>query len=176
MRIVTLACTLLLAACAGPSPQDYADFKPELVPSAFFLGDLRAYGVIKNRGGKVIRSFSADIDASWADGIGTLDEGFVFNDGTTERRVWTLTPTENGGYGASANDVIGTGKLEYQGNSMFLDYVLRVPYNDGYIDVSVDDRMYLVAPDLLINESVMRKFGFEVGTILLVIQRVGNAK
>jgi hypothetical protein len=55
---------------------------------------------------------------------------------------------------------------------MFLKYVLRVPYGDGSIDLSIDDRMYLVTPDLLINESVMRKFGFRVGEILLTIQRV----
>jgi hypothetical protein len=174
MRSLVLTCTLLLAACTGPSPQDYAGFKPALVPSEFFLGDLRAHGVIKNRGGKVVRYFSADIEASWVDGVGTLDEDFVFNDGVTERRVWTLTPTGTGGYGASAGDVVGTGKLEYQGNSIFLDYVLSVPYGDGTIDVSVDDRMYLVAPDVLINESILRKFGFEVGSILLVIQRIGD--
>ena len=55
---------------------------------------------------------------------------------------------------------------------MFLDYVLRVPYKDGTIDVRIDDRMYLVTPDTLINESVMRKFGFRVGEILLSIERI----
>ena len=174
MRILILTCLILLTACAGPSPQDYAGFGPELVPSEFFLGDLRAHGVIKDRRGKVIRYFSADIKASWTDGVGTLDENFVFNDGATERRIWTLTPTSNGGYGANAGDVVGVGKLEHQGNSIFLDYVLRVPYGNGSIDVSVDDRMYLVAPGVLINESVMQKFGFEVGSILLVIRRLGD--
>jgi hypothetical protein len=31
--------------------------------------------------------------------------------------------------------------------------------------------MYLVAPNVLINESALRKFGLKVGEILLVIQR-----
>jgi hypothetical protein len=31
--------------------------------------------------------------------------------------------------------------------------------------------MYLVTPDILINESRMIKFGFDVGEILLVIER-----
>ena len=172
MRTFLLICTALLASCAGTSPQNYAQFTPVLVPSEFFVGDLRAHGVIKNRSGTVIRFFSADIDASWTDGVGTLDEEFVFNDGVAERRVWTLTPTVSGRYAASAGDVVGTGKLEYQGNSLFLDYILRIPYGNSSIDVSVDDRMYLVAPDVVINESVMRKFGVEVGSILLVIQRL----
>ena len=54
---------------------------------------------------------------------------------------------------------------------MFLDYVLRIPYGDGTLDLRIDDRMYLVHPDVLINESTMTKFGFYVGEILLVITR-----
>jgi hypothetical protein len=46
---------------------------------------------------------------------------------------------------------------------------LSVPYGDGAVDVRVDDRMYLVAPGVLINESVMKKLGVRVGSLLLVI-------
>ena len=54
---------------------------------------------------------------------------------------------------------------------MFLDYVLRIPWGDDTLDLRIDDRMYLVNPDLLINESRMLKFGVRVGEILLVIER-----
>ena len=46
-----------------------------------------------------------------------------------------------------------------------------MPYGDGTVDVRVDDRMYLLAPGVLLNESIMSKFGVEVGSILLVILR-----
>lgn len=50
-------------------------------------------GVVKNFSGEVIRTFDADISASWDDeGVGTLDEVFRFNDGEVQTRVWTLTP------------------------------------------------------------------------------------
>ena len=65
--------------------------------------------------------------------------------------------------------MVGEGKLERSGNALFLDYVLRIPYDDSTIDVRVDDRMYQVAPDILLNESIMTKFGVQVGSILLVI-------
>lgn len=51
-------------------------------------------------------------------------------------------------------------------------FVLDVPYKDRTIHNSIDDRMYLVEPDLLINESKMTKFGFKVGQIILVIKKV----
>lgn len=161
----------LLAACASVSVEDYASQTPRFVPEKFFNGPLLASGVLKDRGGRVTRRFVANIDAAWVDGVGTLDEAFLFDDGERSRRVWTLTPTETGVYRATASDVVGDGEARVAGNAMFLDYVLRVPYKGDTIDLTIDDRMYLISPDLLINESVMRKFGFRVGEIVLTIER-----
>ncbi len=161
----------LLAGCGSVTVQDYADGKPVLVPEEFFDGQLTAHGVIKDRSGKVIRTFNADIKAYWKDGIGTLEEDFVFDDGELDRRVWTLTPDGPGRYLGTAGDVVGEGVVTVAGNSMFLDYVLRIPWGDGTLDLRIDDRMYLVNPNVLINESAMKKFGLQVGQILLVIEK-----
>ena len=162
---------VMTTGCSSVQVGNYADNTPVLDPETFFDGQLSAHGVIKDRGGEVIRYFNVDIKAYWKDGIGTLEEDFVFNDGEQDRRVWTLTPSGNNSYIGTAGDVVGQGKVSVAGNSMFLDYVLRIPYGDGTLDLHIDDRMYLVSPDVLINESRMIKFGFEVGEILLVIQR-----
>ena len=162
---------LSLAACSSVQVEDYAANSPALVPEDFFDGRLTAHGVIKDRGGRVIRRFNAEIKAYWEEGIGTLEEDFVFDDGEQQRRVWTLTPSGPGRYRGTAGDVVGEGDITVAGNSMFLDYVLRIPYGDGTLDLRIDDRMYLVDPDTLINESAMKKFGVEVGEILLVIVR-----
>lgn len=163
--------SLTLMACGSITVQEYADSKPALVPEEFFDGQLTAHGVIKDRSGKVIRTFNADIKAYWKDGIGTLEEDFVFDDGELDRRVWTLTPDGSGRYLGTAGDVVGEGVVTVAGNSMFLDYVLRIPWGDGTLDLRIDDRMYLVNPNVLINESAMKKFGLQVGQILLVIEK-----
>jgi len=160
-----------MAACSSVSVDDYRDFEPSLDPARFFDGKLTAHGVIKNRGGRVIRTFNADIIAFWQDGVGTLEEDFLFDDGEIQRRVWTLTPKGDGTYVSTAGDVVGEGMLESTGNSIFLDYVLRIAYGESSIDVRVDDRMYLVSENVLINESSMKKFGVRVGGITLVIIR-----
>ena len=174
-RFCLVLCLLVSAACASVSVDTYRGDEPALVPEQFFNGPLVARGVIKNRSGEVIRRFTADINAYWVDGVGTLDEEFVFDDGEESRRVWTLTPDGRGTYRATAGDVVGPGRALISGNSMFLEYVLRVPYKNDSIDLAIDDRMYLVTPDLLINESVMRKFGFRVGEIVLTIQRQSSS-
>ena len=171
-RIVIVASALLLAACSGIGVDEYQRKQPALVLEKFFDGQLSAHGVVKNRSGKVIRHFNADIKAYWKEGVGTLEEDFLFDDGEQQRRVWVLKAGDNGGYTGTAGDVIGTARGRVAGNAMFLDYVLRIPYGDGTIDIRVDDRMYLVAPDVLINESSLTKFGVEVGQLLLVIRKL----
>ena len=158
-------------ACSSVSIDDYADNRPLLVPEEFFDGQLFAHGMLKDRGGKVIRYFSADIEASWENGVGTLDEKFVFDDGERQTRVWTLTPDGDGRYIATAGDVIGESTMRVAGNALFLDYVLRIPYDDGTLDLRIDDRMYLVSEKVLLNESMMTKWGFDVGQITLVIEK-----
>ena len=171
LRMMPALALCALAGCSSITVQDYAGNTPELVPEQFFNGQLTAHGLVKDRSGEVIRRFNADITAYWRDGVGTLEEDFVFDDGGTDRRVWTLEPQGSGRYLGSAGDVVGKGQVSVAGNSMFLDYVLRIPYGDGTLDLHIDDRMYLVNPDTLINESRMLKFGLDVGAILLVIQR-----
>ena len=168
-----LLATMLLSACASVSVDDYAGNQPVMDVRQFFDGRLDAHGIVKNRSGKVIRYFSASIDASWKDGVGTLDERFVFDDGERQTRIWTLKPDDSGGYRGSANDVIGDTRLKTAGNSLFLEYVLRIPYGDGTLDINIDDRMYLVSPRVLLNESIMTKWGFEVGQLMLVIEKAG---
>lgn len=174
LLVITLVGSGVLAGCAGPGLDDYSEMEPELVPQAFFDGELSARGVVKDWSGEVIRTFDADISASWdSQGVGTLDEVFRFDDGEVQTRVWTLTPNSDGSLHADAGDVVEPGTMRWQGNAINMNYLLRVTYGDGEdtIDVSMDDWMYLVTPDTLINETTMTKWGFDVGEIVLVIQK-----
>jgi hypothetical protein len=67
---------------------------------------------------------------------------------------------------------VGEAPITVAGNAMFLKYTLRAPFRDGTVDLSIDDRMYLIDENTLLNESIMRKFGFRVGEINLVIRRL----
>lgn len=160
---------VLLTSCSSVAVETYKDNTPKLVVEDFFDGDLVAHGMVKNRRGEVIRYFTADLLASWEEGIGTLDESFIFDDGEHQQRIWTLTPNEHKGYIATAPDVVGSGELMTSGNALFMKYILQVPYGDDLIEVNVDDRMYLIEEKVLLNESMLTKFGFNVGSVTLVI-------
>ena len=166
-----LLSSLLLVGCGSVKIEDYSNREPSLQVEKFFEGKLTAHGVVKDFRGSVVRYFNADIQASWKDGVGTLVEDFLFDDGESQRRIWTLTPDGSGGYIGTAGDVIGEGLIRIAGNAMFLKYVLRIPFRSNTLDITVDDRMYLVNSSTLINESRLKKFGFDVGEIVLVISK-----
>jgi hypothetical protein len=169
---LTLLGLLQLWSCSVTTIDRHAANQPALVPEEFFSGALTAHGVIKNRGGEVISYFNADICASWtAEGTGTLDEKFVFNDGKSQSRIWTLKPSGSQTYLASANDTLGISSAQVSGNALFMDYVLQISYRERPLAVTVRDRMYLVNGDTIINESTLHKWGFQVGSVILTIRK-----
>lgn len=167
-----LSLAILLTGCSTPNLENYRDNKPTLNVREFFSGKLNAHGIVKNRKGVVIRYFNADINATWdSNGHATLNETFVFDDGEKQQRIWILKPENHKSYIATANDVVGESIMRTAGNALFLKYVLTIPYKGKTINVNVVDRMYMVNQKTLINESVMTKFGFDVGYITLVITK-----
>jgi len=164
-----MLCVLFSGGCSTVTVSDYSAMQPVMTPENFFNGPMTAHGVLKNRSGRVTSYFNADIIGSWKDGIGTLEEDFVFSDGEKSRRVWTFKKNADGTYTGTAGDVVGEAHGKIAGNSMFMKYVLRIPYGGKTIDITIDDRMYQTTKGILINESKMYKFGFRVGEILLVM-------
>ena len=170
--LLIMGLILGVSACSAPGIDRYASRTPAFEPKAFFSGFITAHGVIKDFSGEVTRTFNADIDGCWRDNTGTLDERFVFDDGEKQSRLWTLTETTNNNFVATAGDVVGDGYAVTAGNAFFLEYTLRVQLADGdSIDLRIDDRMYRVSDNVVINQSVMNKFGIPVGEILLTLVR-----
>lgn len=162
-------CIMFLSSCST-SITRYQNNLPTLDVEQFFDGQLSAHGVVKNRGGEVIRFFNASILATTQDnGTILLDENFVFNDGEKQQRQWYLKPTDSNQYLASANDVVGEHIMQVAGNALFMKYVLTINVKGSTLNVNVDDKMFLVNSNTIINESVLYKFGFKVGSVQLVI-------
>ena len=162
--------TILLTGCASMKIEDFSNTKPEFIPQEYFNGKLRAYGIVKDRSGKIIRSFKGDMIGSWdKNGVGTLDEFFVYDDGEEMKRVWTLKPTSDKKFIATANDIVGESSMIANGNTVMIDYVMRTPYKSSTIDLSVQDWLHLQDEKVIINHSKMKKFGFVVGELVITI-------
>ena len=162
--------TILLTGCASMKIEDFNNTKPEFIPQEYFNGKLRAYGIVKDRSGKIIRSFKGEMIGSWdKNGVGTLDEFFVYDDGEEMKRVWTLKPIENKKFIATADDIVGESPMIANGNTVMIDYVMRTPYKSSTINLSVQDWLHLQDDGVIINHSKMKKFGFVVGELVITI-------
>jgi hypothetical protein len=161
-----------LTACAADIDQ-YVNVKPELDLSTFFNGHLEAYGIVQDYKGTVKRRFTADIVGQWLNDKGILDEQFLFDDGEQQHRCWKLNKSGKQ-YTGTAGDVVGEARGKVAGNALNWKYQLSVPIDGKHWKISLDDWMYLVDENNLINRAKMVKFGLEVGQITLYIRKVSE--
>lgn len=152
---------------------EYKDVKPELDLSEFFNGHLEAYGIVQDYKGKVARRFKADILGQWQGNQGILDELFYFADGEEQHRCWLLDKAGKQ-YRGTAGDVIGRAAGEVSGNALNWQYTLTVPVEKKIWNLKINDWMYLVDENNLINRASMYKFGIQVGQITLFIRKVSD--
>ena len=168
--LLTLGLCGLLTGCGSPQIEDFNGTTPEFIPQEYFSGPMTAYGMVKDRDGKITRRFKGTLVGSWdAQGVGTLDEKFVYDDGETQTRVWTLKPTGKKHFIGTAGDIVGEAQMIANGNTVMIDYTMRVPYKDSTIDINVRDWLHLQEDGVILNHSKMKKFGFEVGELVITI-------
>lgn len=149
---------------------DFDNKRPKLVLQEYFNGKLLAYGLVKDRNGKIIRTFKGELVGCWdEDGIGILDEKFIYDNGEELLRTWKLVPTGKKTFDATAQDIVGVAKAIVNGNTLMIDYIMRIPYNGSTIDVSIKDWLHLHEDGVIINHSKMKKFGFHVGELVITI-------
>ncbi|WP_290704341.1 DUF3833 domain-containing protein [Amphritea sp.] len=171
---LALPILLILPGCAA-SVDDYRNDKPVLELDRFFDGRLVAYGMVQSFSGKVTRRFKADIIGQWQDDRGTLDEQFFFSDGEQQSRCWKLVKQGNS-YRGTAGDIVGEALGEAQGNTLNWRYTLQVPVNGKVWDIYLDDWLYLIDENNLINRTKMKKFGLTVGELTLHIRKLSDAE
>jgi hypothetical protein len=163
-----------LTACSTIRVDDYRDQKPTLALEQFFDGKLVAKGAVYDGSGLLLRRFTADIVATWDGDKGRLDEVFLWSDGEKQLRTWELAKSGPDAFRGTATDVVGTAFGRGAGNAFNWRYKLRIDTGHSEIDLRMDDWMYLIDERTLLNKTAMTFFGFDVGEVVLVIEKVGS--
>lgn len=148
-------------------PADFAAATPTLVLEEYFAGHTKAWGLFEDRFGKVRRQFTVDITGTVNGDVLTLDERFVFNDGETEQRIWTIRRRGDGRYEGTAGDVIGTADGVAAGNALNWAYSMNLKVGDGTLRVAFDDWMFLQPGGVMINRARVSKWGIDIGEVTL---------
>jgi len=179
MRFVILALSLVVLSSCGnrPSLEDPTLSDRDLNLEEFFDGRLVARGQFQDRFGTVRRRFDVDIEGDWDGERLRLVEDFVYEDGATERRVWTLTRTGAQTWEGTAPGVIGMATGEERGDTFNWRYTidLPIPSADGSVDtlrVRFDDWMWLLGEDRLLNRAYVERYGIEIGEVIIAFEKL----
>lgn len=171
--IIFIAIFMLIPT--NKTPEIYQDKTPKLDIREYLNGNLKAWGMLKNRKGEVTRKFVVDMKGTWDNNSGVLEEYFTFDDGEKSQRIWKINFIDNNNFEAVADDVIGKAVGSQYGNAVQMKYVLdlEVDKEKGTkYKVNLDDWMYLVEDDILINESTIKKFGISFAKLTIFFQKI----
>jgi hypothetical protein len=161
-----------LLGCSSIDPKIYSKNSPKMDIRNYLNGKLEAQGILQNRSGEVIKTFTVTMVGTWRGNEGKLEEDFIFSDGKKDRRVWDIKFSDDNNFTAKAHDTVGFAKGQQYGNAMKMDYVLKVDVDGKKYDISLADWIYLVDEKTAINVSQMTKFGFRVGTLNISFKKL----
>lgn len=170
MRLILILSVILLGACSQRL-SDYQDSPDSFDVKQFFNGSLQAKGIVLDRSGTVTRRFSVEMIGSWENNRGTLAEWFVFDDGEKSERTWIIDKGKDGQYRGRANDIVGTAQGQSSGFALRWDYQLDLRVDDSVYRVTFDDWLYQIDDRVVINRSYIKKWGVNVGEVILVISK-----
>jgi len=165
---------MFLNACTTDSADltRYENLSPELNVMEFFDGKVKAWGIVQDRRGRVLRRFEADLKGRWDAGDGILDEVFRYDDGEIQKRRWRLSLKDHYSFTGQADDIIGTAQGEMRGNAMRLGYVMDIPVDGRNWRITFDDRMWLMMDEnTLVNRAYLKKFGIRVAELTVFMQK-----
>ena len=163
---------ILLTGCANTmKPTDFKDQKPRLIIEKYLSGNVKAWGVLQNRSGKVTRQFKADLNGEWDGSKLVLNEVFNWNDGEKQTRQWVINKIDEHNYEGTASDVVGTAKGYSYGPAFKFEYVLLVPVKGKNIKITFDDWIFKQDEKIAINRATMKKFGFKVAELTVVFEK-----
>lgn len=163
---------LLMAACTGkPNPQDDVLSDVEFELQEFFDGRVKAYGQFQDIFGTVRRRFEVDIVGTWDGKTLRLVEDFLYADGTTEQRIWTLTQIGEETWEGTAPGVIGVAQGIERGDSFNWTYEIDLPVPDGTLRVTFDDWMWQLDDRRVLNRAYMKRFGVDIGDVIITFEK-----
>jgi len=152
-------------------PEDFKNTEPVMRIESYFDGNVKAWGILQDRKGKVTRQFKANMFGKFEDNILTLDEEFFWKDGEKQKRIWKIKKIDEHNYIGTAPDVVGEAKGFSYGSAFKFEYDLLIPIKGKNIKIRFDDWIFKQDEEVAINRATLTKFGFKVGELTVVFQK-----
>ena len=146
--------------------------KPILDLRKFFNGKVKGWGIAYDFFSRTKFRFLLDLEGQWEGEKGTLTDYFTFTNGLKKQRTWTIEFMDEHRYKATAPDVIGEGQGTQQGNTAHSRYHLILPGKNGKkADFYVDDWLYMIDENTIMNRVKFRKWGLVVSELHIAFSK-----
>jgi hypothetical protein len=165
---------LTLAGCGKPLPiEHFAGTTPRFDAIAFWTGHHRSWGVLENRDGAPGDTVVTDcVGTLQPDGTLHMAQTLTEGDGTVQHRDWHLKRLADGGFSATANDMVGEAHGTAAGRVFHWSWVLALSPGNSLKNVTMDQWMYLEDGGTMLNHTTIRKFGIVVAQVSEQFQAV----
>lgn len=149
----------------------YEDKKPAISIKDYFNGPIKAWGIVQDWRGRVVKQFDIKMMGTWEGNTGTLKEHFSYYDGQTQERTWIIKKLDNGDYEGTASDVIGKAIGTEKGNAAQWAYIMDLEVDKKLFRIKFDDWMWYMNDGVLINRNYLKKFGITVAELTIFIKK-----
>lgn len=166
-----LGALIMLGSCSDNGLEYYSDTSPKADIKEYFNGPVKAWGIVQDWHGRVVKRFDVEMVGKWEGNTGTLTEHFTYYDGKKQQRVWTIKKLADGSYEGTASDIIDKAIGKTSGSAVHWNYVMDVPVEDTTYRLRFDDWMWVMHGGVLINRSYLKKFGITVSELTLFMQK-----
>jgi len=164
-----------VCGCARVDVRQYEGNTPKFDLYQYFMGSTTGWGIVLDRSGRLTRQFVVTIDGRVDDkGNLIMEEDFDWSDGERSKRIWQISKDSDHSYVGRAGDVIDIAQGVAYGNVLSWNYVLALKSDGSTWHIDFDDWMFLQPNNVLINRTIMSKFGFHVGEVMIVFRKDGK--
>ncbi len=172
-RSLLFATPLVVAGCATVPPSPQGDVRSISLVDAF-QGRTVGRGLFSVPIAGIERGFDARLlgTVRRRGGVETLTvvEDFFFDDGETDRLTWVFARTGSDSWTGVREDTVGTASVVETGDEVRLTYVADVESRGETTRLGFADVIYRRADGVVINEAVVTRFGFPIGTVLFELR------
>ena len=134
-------------------------------------GRTLAEGVFEDRGGRVRRRFTVELNGTAEANALRLNERFIFDNGERQERTWVLTRGPDRSFIGRAEDSVSEAHGRFDEGVAYLSSRLWLKVGKRKIAMHFDDAFYPAGAGLVLNRSTMSKWGIRLGQILIQFRK-----
>ncbi len=142
---------------------------PNFVFEEYFNGRVKATGQFKNYFLKTkVEYLQADFFGTFKNNIITIKEEFKSSIKKPVNRLWTFSKITKDEYIGREKNIAGLITAKSELNMFTMKYNFLIKVKNIKVSLKICDKMYLYEKNYLVNRSVIKKFGFTIGEIVML--------